>query len=185
MIKNSQKQSRIIFFVVILIALLTTLGVLGYVYWNGLQEKDDLSQLDSQNETDTSTKTENTGAYGLFDAVKGINLTLSESKQVCDLDNPLIALNESDFSIVANTDAFNYQRGESFINEQFNYAYAQYMCGPEGAKAILKRTDDGWKLLNNDERMYPYCEAVRGEDVPPSIVDRCYEDRRATETVAI
>jgi hypothetical protein len=119
----------------------------------------------------------------LDDAVTGINKTLlAEGCNGSGIGSPLA---ENMFKQVADSDKFEYQGGMSKINDGLSYAYVQYGCGSQGDVALLKKTGDTWKLVNEDARVYPMCDIVRGQGFPISIVDKCYVDNRATDPVAI
>jgi hypothetical protein len=183
MVKNSSSQNGSAFVVIIIILVVAIVGALGFVVWQNYIKQDNVMQSSKTDQSKEPNSIVVKDSYTFNDAVTDINTVLS--KQVCGSQGPTIVLNESDFSKVDDTQAFDYQGGKSFINEELNYAYVQYGCGSQGSVALLKRIDDAWKLISDDARVYPMCEVVRGEGFPISIVDKCYEDDRAAEPVAI
>lgn len=183
MIKNSSSQNGSAFAVIIIVLVVATVSALGFIFWQSNIKHDNVAQDSKTNQANKTAPIIEKESYVLTEAVKEINTVLST--QVCGFQGSATDLNESDFIKVSDTNIFSYQGGKSFIDEKFKYAYVQYGCGSQGSVALLKRTDDNWKLISDDARIYPMCEAVRGEGFPVSIVDKCYEDNRATEPVAI
>jgi hypothetical protein len=183
MVKNSYSQNGSTFAVILIVLVVSIAGSLGFIFWQNSAKPDNVTQNNKTDQTKGSTPSAIKDSDTLNNAVTDINTVLSG--QVCGNQGEATDLGENNFIIVADTQTFNYQGGKSFISERLDYAYVQYGCGSQGSGALLKRADDAWRLISNDARAYPICEAVRGEGFPMSIVDKCYEDDRATEPVAI
>lgn len=183
MVKNSLSQNGSTFAVILIILVVAIAGTLGSIFWRNSAKQDNVIQNGKASQAKESAPSVIKNPYTLNSAVADINTVLSE--HVCGNQGEATDLEEGNFTIVVDTQTFNYQRGRSFINERLDYTYVQYGCGSQGSVALLKRNDGIWKLISNDARVYPMCEAVRSEGFPMSIVDKCYEDDRATEPVVI
>lgn len=111
-----------------------------------------------------------TPAYTLNNAVGGINSALAAD--TCD---GKASVRQEDFIQVKDTDPFEYHGGKSLIDQHFDFAYVQYGCGSQGSVALMKRLGESWKIISSDARVYPMCAAIRNEQFPLAIVDKCYE----------
>jgi hypothetical protein len=183
MVKNSSSQNGNTFAVILIILVVAIAGLLGFIFWQNSAKQDNVTQNSTTDQDKESAPSAIKDPYTLNNAVADINTVLS--RRVCGNQSEATNLEQSNFIIVADAQTFNYQGGKSFINEGLDYAYVQYGCGSQGSIALLKRTDDTWRLISNDARVYPMCEDVRGEGFPISIVDKCYEDDHATEPVGV
>jgi hypothetical protein len=183
MVSNYSSQNGSTFAVILIVLVVAIAGALGFVFWQNNSNRDSVMHDSKTDQVKEPAPIVVKDSYTLNNAITDINMVLSE--QVCGNHGEATDLNESDFIITADTQTFGYQAGKSFINEKFNYTYVQYGCGSQGSIALLKRTNDTWKLISDDARVYPMCDAVRGEGFPTSIVDKCYQDDRAIDPMAI
>lgn len=181
--KSGNKQ-----LITIIILVITVLGLLGFIFWQNFLKSDPISQSSTVDKTQkvtpsTATPSAKVKAYTIDDALTGINKLLAA--EACRVNVSASVMNKNSFKQVNDSDRFDYKAGESLINNDFTYAFAQYGCGSSGSIGLLKRSDDSWKLVSEDARTYPMCAKVRGQGFPSSIIDKCYVDARATDPVAI
>ena len=177
MVKNSHKQKSSACIVIIVILIIVLLGALGFAFWQNFSSKSEPGSNPAKIASDDSAQEASRPTpYALSNAVRDINATLKES--VCSGN---AQVKEDDFIQVKDTDGFEYQGGKTIIDQQFNYAYVQYGCGSQGGVALMKRVQTDWKIVSEDARIYPMCEAIEGESFPSAIVDKCYDTTVSTE----
>lgn len=164
---NHDKKTISVAAVIVLILV----GAMGYVAWSVWQDTSPQQSAAG----DSST-------YTVDQAYTDINALLA--REACDGRGGSVI--EKDYLQTVNDDsAFEYQNGMSRINSDFTYAYLQYGCGSSGRTAIALRSDDAWQLVGETTQIYPLCSAVRGKDIPRSILDMCYANNRASEAESL
>jgi hypothetical protein len=185
MIHTSRKQTGSAHIVIIIILVVALLGALGFVLYQNLSNKDSANKVSTettQSEGGPYSAIE-TPAYSFNDALTGINKTLLE--EGCNGSGVSQPIAGDMFKQVDDSAPYTYQGGQSKINTGLTYAFVQYGCGSQGSVALLKKTNNEWKLVSEGTREYPLCDSVKGHGFPVSIIDKCYSDDRATEPVDI
>lgn len=186
MIKNSQKQTgstHVVIIVLLVIALISTLGIVFYQNFINKDSSTKDSARDTQLVEDDKNVPSETPKYTLDSAVSGINEALA--KNGCSGNGMSRTITKDAFEEVEDSIPYSYKAGVSKINAGLSYAFVQYGCGSHGSVALLKKPNDEWVLVSEDARIHPMCENVRGQGFPISIIDKCYVDDHATEPVAI
>lgn len=185
---NIKKQSGNAHVLVVIVLIVVILGLLGFIFWqNFIHKSTDTSKVTTQSTASVSTGKSSatpdttTTVYTLVDAAKDISTVLKT--QACGGKGYSDGLTETNFQVVADTNAFQYEGGKSIIDTSFTYAYVQYGCGMSGEIGLMKR-EGSWKLVGEDARIYPMCSVIKGQDFPRSIVDKCYVNDTDTEATA-
>ena len=175
----------------LIVAVIGLIGAVGYIAYDKMSNKtgnSDTTAVEMNGRGDDTKVDESAqSSYTLNDAIVEINQTLA--KESCDSGGSGngAQVSKESFLQVNDTDLFDdrYENGKSLINKDLTYALTQYGCGTSGSVSLLKKVDDGWVLVSEDARMYPMCDAVRGQGFPKSLVDRCYENDTAAEPVRL
>lgn len=158
------------------------IGLLSFMFWQNFiyEETTKTSEAapDSKVSDSQSEEKADETDYSFQDAVDDIRKIVSN--EAC---NGSGTTDESiDLVGIADDAMFT---GKNVVNNGLTHSYVTYGCGSQGVVALLKKEADSWKLLNEDARVYPMCDVVRGEGFPSSVVDMCYENDSASEPIKI